>query len=154
HDGMEHLTSMHIIRPGGLADQGNYDRTLDDVAHEFFHAWNVKRLRPVEFGPWDWTRPANTESLWIAEGLTQYYGVLMMRRAGLWSDFELFNNITETIDDVENAPGNKLMSAVDASLAAPFIDGALHRQRTNLENTSVSYYTKGELNGLVLDLTL
>ena len=154
HDGMEHLTSAQIIRPGGLADPGNYARTLDNAAHEFFHAWNVKRLRPAELGPWDWTRPANTEGLWIAEGLTQYYGAMMLRRAGLWSDSELLNDIEGTIDDVENAPGNKLMSAVDASLAAPFIDGAAHRQRTNLDNTSVSYYTKGELIGVVLDLSI
>jgi predicted metalloprotease with PDZ domain len=154
HDGMEHLTSAQIIRPGGLGDPGNYARTLEDAAHEFFHAWNVKRLRPAELGPWDWTRPANTEGLWIAEGLTQYYGAMMLRRAGLWSDSELLNDIEATIGDVENAQGNKLMSAVDASLAAPFIDGATHRQRTNLDNTSVSYYTKGELIGVVLDLSI
>jgi len=154
HDGMEHLTSTQIIRPGALADPDNYKQAVSTAAHEFFHAWNVKRLRPAEFGPWEWTRPAATESLWIAEGLTQYYGVLTMRRAGLWNDAQLLDDITDTIADVENEPGSRLMSAVDASLAAPFIDGAMHRQHTNLDNTTVSYYTKGELIGLVLDLTL
>ena len=154
HDGMEHLTSTQIIRPGALADPDNYKQAVSTAAHEFFHAWNVKRLRPAELGPWEWTRPASTESLWIAEGLTQYYGVLTMRRAGLWNDAQLLDDITDTIANVENEPGNRLMSAVDASLAAPFIDGAMHRQHTNLDNTTVSYYTKGELIGLVLDLTL
>ena len=68
-DGMEHLTSTQIIEPGALTDPEIYESTLGTVAHEFFHVWNVKRLRPAEFGPWDFTRPANTRGLWIAEGL-------------------------------------------------------------------------------------
>jgi predicted metalloprotease with PDZ domain len=82
-DGMEHLTSTQIIQPGALADPGTLEETLDTAAHEFFHVWNVKRLRPIELGPWDFTRPANTRGLWIAEGITNYYGHLMQRRAGL-----------------------------------------------------------------------
>jgi len=152
YDGMEHLTSTQIIRPGGLADPGAYDGALGAASHEFFHVWNVKRLRPVELGPWDWTRPANTPSLWLAEGFTEYYGNLMMRRAGLWNDASLFEHFASSISEIENAPGSRLMSAVEASLAAPFIDAAVHRQRTNLENTSISYYTKGELIALALDL--
>src|SRR6266567_30377 len=65
-DGMEHLTSTQVILPGSLADPGVYEEALDGIAHEFFHVWNVKRLRPVELGPWDFTRPANTRGLWIA----------------------------------------------------------------------------------------
>ncbi|HXI61883.1 MAG TPA: hypothetical protein VNF70_04205, partial [Pyrinomonadaceae bacterium] len=64
-DGMEHLTSTQIIMPGALADSSEYDEALDAIAHEFFHVWNVKRLRPLELGPWDFTRPANTRGLWI-----------------------------------------------------------------------------------------
>jgi len=89
-DGMEHLTSTQIIEPGALGEDGVYGSALDTVAHEFFHVWNVKRLRPVELGPWDFTRPANTRGLWIAEGLTNYYGHLMMRRAGIWDDTRFF----------------------------------------------------------------
>jgi predicted metalloprotease with PDZ domain len=85
-DGMEHLTSTEIIEPGALAESGTYDETLGTVAHEFFHVWNVKRLRPFELGPWDFTRPVSTRGLFIAEGFTNYYGHLMLSRAGLWED--------------------------------------------------------------------
>ena len=153
-DGMEHLTSTQIIEPGALGEPGVYESALGTVAHEFFHVWNVKRLRPLEFGPWDFTRPANTRSLWIAEGLTNYYGHLMMRRAGIWDELRFLRRESETITDIENAPGSRLMSAEESSLAAPFIDRAQHSQRTNLANTAISYYPKGELLGLVLDLMI
>src|SRR5262245_47685017 len=74
-DGMEHLVSTQIIEPSVLADPSAYEGALSSAAHEFFHAWNVKRLRPIELGPWDWTKPAATRALWIAEGVTQYYGI-------------------------------------------------------------------------------
>jgi len=151
-DGMEHLTSTQIIESGALADAGVYDDTLGTVAHEFFHVWNVKRLRPVELGPWDFTRPANTRGLWVAEGFTNYYGHLMLRRAGLINDTRFIAREAQTIDGIENAPGSRLMSAEESSLSAPFMDDAPHAQLTNLENTSISYYPKGELVGMVLDL--
>jgi len=153
-DGMEHLTSTQIIQPGALSEPGVYESTLGTVAHEFFHVWNVKRLRPVEFGPWDFTRPANTRSLWIAEGLTNYYGHLNMKRAGIWDESRFLGRESETINSIENAPGSRLMSAEESSLTAPFIDRAHHIQRTNQANTSISYYPKGELLGLVLDLLI
>jgi predicted metalloprotease with PDZ domain len=153
-DGMEHLTSTQIIEPGALGEEGVYGSALDTVAHEFFHVWNVKRLRPIELGPWDFTRSISTRSLWIAEGFTNYYGHLMRRRAGLWDDTAFLRRESETITGIENAPGTQLMSAEDSSLAASFIDDAPHSQRTNLENTSISYYPKGELVGLVLDLLI
>jgi predicted metalloprotease with PDZ domain len=154
NDGMEHLTSTQIIMPGVLADASMYDEALDAIAHEFFHVWNVKRLRPLELGPWDFTRPANTRGLWIAEGITNYYGHLMQRRAGLWTDEQLWTTLVRQITEVENAPGSRLMSAEDSSLSAPFIDDAPHAQQTNLANTSISYYPKGEVLGLVLDLLI
>jgi predicted metalloprotease with PDZ domain len=153
-DGMEHLTSTQIIEPGALGDSGVYDDTLGTVAHEFFHVWNVKRLRPLELGPWDFTRPANTRGLWVAEGLTNYYGHLMPRRAGLWDDSLFLRRESNTITQIENSPGSHLMSAEESSLSAPFLDDAPHAQRTNLANTSISYYPKGELLGLVLDLLI
>lgn len=153
-DGMEHLTSTQIIMPGTLAEASTYDETLDAIAHEFFHVWNVKRLRPIELGPWDFTRPANTRGLWIAEGITNYYGHLMQRRAGLWDDARLLQTLNQQITDVENAPGSRLMSAEDSSLSAPFIDDAPHAQQTNLANSAISYYPKGEVLGLVLDLLI
>ena len=153
-DGMEHLTSTQIIQPGALGDADTYGETLDAIAHEFFHVWNVKRLRPIGLGPWDFTRPANTRGLWIAEGITNYYGHLMQRRAGIWDDKKLFSALSDQITEVENSPGSKLMSAEEASLVAPFIDDAPHAQQTNLANTSISYYPKGETIGIVLDLLI
>jgi predicted metalloprotease with PDZ domain len=153
-DGMEHLTSTQIIEPGALAEPGVFNDTLDAVSHEFFHVWNVKRLRPFELGPWDFTRPANTRGLWVAEGFTNYYGRLMLRRAGLVDDKKFLSREAQTIRGIENAPGSKLMNAEESSLSAPFIDDAPHAQQTNLENTAISYYPKGELIGLVMDLLL
>ena len=153
-DGMEHLTSTQIIMPGSLADPGAEEDTIDAIAHEFFHVWNVKRLRPIELGPWDFTRPANTRGLWIAEGITNYYGHLMQRRAGLWNDAKFWSTLSDQITEVENSPGSRLMSAEESSLSAPFIDDAPHAQQTNLANTSISYYPKGEVIGLTLDLLI
>lgn len=153
-DGMEHLTSTQIILPGELTDPEQYEGALTTAAHEFFHVWNVKRLRPIELGPWDFTRPLNTRGLWIAEGITNYYGHLMMRRASLWNDARLLKTLADQITDVDNSPGSKLMSAEESSLAAPFIDDTPHAQETNLANTSISYYPKGEIIGIVLDLLI
>src|SRR5262245_37295294 len=153
-DGMEHLTSTQIIESGALADPGMYDDTLGTVAHEFFHVWNVKRLRPVGLGPWDFTKPANTRGLWVAEGFTNYYGHLMLRRAGLWDDAKFLRREGQTVAGIEGAQGSQLMSAVESSLSAPFLDDAPHVQQTNLGNTAISYYPKGELIGMVLDLLL
>ena len=153
-DGMEHLTSTQIIEPGALSEEGVYESALGTVAHEFFHVWNVKRLRPLELGPWDFTRPANTRGLWVAEGFTNYYGHLMMRRAGIWNDAQFLSRQAQTIDRIENAPGSRLMSAEESSLSASFLDDAPHAQLTNLGNTSISYYPKGELIGMVLDLLI
>lgn len=153
-DGMEHLTSTQIIVPGELADATQYEEALATASHEFFHVWNVKRLRPIELGPWDFTRPVNTRGLWIAEGITNYYGHLMMRRASLWNDAKLLKTLADQIGEVDNSPGSKLMSAEESSLAAPFIDDAAHAQETNLANTAISYYPKGEIIGAVLDLLI
>ncbi|HJU54044.1 MAG TPA: PDZ domain-containing protein [Pyrinomonadaceae bacterium] len=153
-DGMEHLDSTNMIVAGTLADRETYGLTLELASHEFFHVWNVKRLRPVELGPWDFTRPLSTRGLWVAEGVTEYYGELMMRRAGLWTDAQLWQRLSEVIQGVENSQGSRLMSAEDSSLLAPFLDGDPEAQRTNLANTSVSYYFKGEVLALALDLLI
>jgi predicted metalloprotease with PDZ domain len=153
-DGMEHLTSTQIIQPGALAEADAYEGAIDTAAHEFFHVWNVKRMRPVELGPWDFTRPLATRSMWIAEGLTNYYGHMMLHRAGLWTEEEILARLGDTIGGIENAPGSKWMSPEESSLSAPLIDGALSAQRVDLANTAVSYYPKGETIGIVLDLLI
>src|SRR5204862_2697110 len=105
---------------------------------------------------WDWTKPAATRGLWIGEGFTQYYGVEMYHRAGLDSEGSdgFLSSLSQTISTIENAPANRLMSAEASSMAAPFIDGAQQKQRTNLSNTSLSYYLKGELIALNLELLI
>ena len=153
-DGMEHLVSTNIIEPGALGEANTYEDALEAVAHEFFHVWNVKRLRPLELGPWDFTRPVATRGLWVAEGFTEYYGELMLRRAGLWTDERLLKRLGDVISGVENSPGSRLMSAEESSLVAPFLDGAQHVQRTNFASTSVNYYFKGEVLALTLDLLI
>lgn len=153
-DGMEHLTSTQIIQRRRLSEPGGYEGVLDTAAHEFFHVWNVKRLRPAELGPWDFTKPVSTRGLFIAEGFTNYYGHLMQRRAGLWPDETLWQTLAGEINTVESAPGSRLMSAEESSLVAPFLDAACHVQRTDLAQTSLSYYDKGETIALVLDLLL
>ena len=151
-DGMEHLTSTQIIEPGALGEPGVYEEALGTVSHEFFHVWNVKRLRPEELGPWDFTRPLRTRGLWVAEGFTNYYGHLMLRRAGIWNDKTFLSREAQTISRIESAQGSRLMSAEESSLSAPFLDDAPHAQLTNLNNTAISYYPKGELVGMVMDL--
>jgi predicted metalloprotease with PDZ domain len=151
-DGMEHLNSTQIIEPGALAEPGIYEACLGTVSHEFFHVWNVKRLRPRELGPWDFTRPLSTRGLWVAEGFTTYYGHLMLRRSGIWDAAQFLKQQANTIERIESAPGSRLMSAEESSLSAPFVDDAPHAQLTNLQNTSISYYPKGQLIGLVMDL--
>src|SRR5215217_2091746 len=151
-DGMEHLTSTQIIQPGALGEPGVYERALGTVSHEFFHVWNVKRLRPLELGPWDFSRPLATRGLWVAEGFTNYYGHLMLRRAGLWDDRQFLKTEADTIERIESAPGSRLMSAEESSLSAPFMDDAPHAQSTNLPNTSLTYHPKGELIGIVKTL--
>jgi predicted metalloprotease with PDZ domain len=153
-DGMEHLNSTQIVETGALADPGMLDAAIGTAAHEFFHNWNVKRLRPVGLGPWDFTKPVVTRGLWIAEGFTNYYGKLSEERAGVWTSERLLNSYSRTITGVENAPGNKLTSAVESSILAPFLDRASNDQRTNLQNTSTDYYAKGETLALVLDLLI
>jgi predicted metalloprotease with PDZ domain len=153
-DGMEHLNSTQIVSTGPLASPNVFEGAVSTAAHEFFHVWNVKRLRPVGLGPWDFTRPVVTRGLWIAEGFTNYYGALHEHRAGVVDEARLLEGFSATVNDVENAPGTRLMSAEESSLSAPFLDRGTHEQRTNLENTAISYYPKGETLGLALDLLI
>jgi predicted metalloprotease with PDZ domain len=139
-DGMEHLDSTQIVETAALASGNTLDEAVGTASHEFFHVWNVKRLRPAGLGPWDFTRPVVTRGLWIAEGFTNYFGKLAQRRAGLWDDEQLLRAYAGAIGGIENAPGSRLTSAVEASLLAPFIDRASHDQRTNIQNTLISYY--------------
>jgi len=154
-DGMEHLNSTQIIR---VTDQPNvaetYNELLGVTSHEFFHLWNVKRIRPKELGPWDYSREVYTTLLWVSEGITSYYGNLCLARSGVWTKEQYYLALSEEIAALQNRPGRRLMSAAQSSwdtwlfLAAPSV------QVTNLDNTTISYYNKGELLGLLLDLEI
>ena len=150
-DGMEHLNSTQIVETGKTGRPRDIFGAISTASHEFFHVWNVKRLRPAGLGPWDFTRPVVTRGLWIAEGFTNYYGTMHEHRAGLLEEDEVYENFSGTITRVENSPGNRLMSAEESSVTAPFIDRSTHDQQTNLANSSISYYPKGETLGLALD---
>ena len=124
---------------------------LDLVSHEFFHTWNVKRLRPLELGPFDYENENYTTSLWFAEGVTTYYGPLMVRRAGLISDEALLADLSRTISLVQTTPG-RLLQPLSASSFDTWIK--LYRPHENSANVNISYYTKGCLVAWLLDVRL
>src|SRR4029077_1743105 len=109
-DGMEHLNSTQIIVRGELDDAGITD-ALENSAHEFFHVWNVKRLRPAALGPFDYTREDYTSSLWFAEGITTYYEYVNLMRSGVWTQQEFLHRLAGEIRILETEPGRALMSA-------------------------------------------
>jgi predicted metalloprotease with PDZ domain len=152
-DGMEHLNSTQIIVSQLLGDDG-IDEALTDAAHEFFHAWNVKRLRPAALGPFDYTKEDYTSSLWFAEGVTSYYSYVALRRAGIWSEADFRKRLNSEIQTLESEPGRKLMSAESSSFHAWFYDRSPQMQETNFANTTISYYNKGALLGALLDVEI
>jgi predicted metalloprotease with PDZ domain len=153
-DGMEHLNSTQIAVTGALRDEAALDDALGTAAHEFFHLWNVKRIRPIELGPWDYAREVHTRSLWIAEGITNYYGNLFMARAGIWTPERYYRHLDEFVGVQESRPGKTLMSLEQSSWDTWFFIGAPSAQQTNLQNVTINYYVKGELVGLLLDLEI
>ncbi|MGH7701497.1 MAG: M61 family metallopeptidase [Gemmatimonadales bacterium] len=156
NDGMEHLTSTQISIPVSLAEMpdSEYLGELSRFGHEFFHTWNMKRLRARELGPWDYTRENPTTTLWIGEGITNYYGVRSVFRAGLWDEPRYLARVAQAVSDLQSRPGRLLMSVEQSSFNAWFLDGVTLRQKTNLRNTTISYYNKGELLGWLLDLEI
>ncbi len=157
-DGMEHTTSTHISQPVSLvaaaADSEAFMGRVEVFAHEFFHTWNMKRLRAVELGPWDYTRENPTRTLWIGEGITNYYGARTLLRAGALDSAHYLARVARAVGVLQGLPGRKLMSAEQSSYNAWFFDAVPLRQQTNLRNTTISYYNKGELLGWLLDLDI
>jgi predicted metalloprotease with PDZ domain len=152
-DGMEHLNSSLIIIQGELSGTGLAE-ALETAAHEFFHLWNVKRLRPAGLGPFDYTREQYTRSLWFAEGVTAYYAYLHLLRSGVWSRQQFLEHLAEEIRGLELEPGRLLMSAESSSFHAWFYDRSPQMQETNFANTTISYYNKGAVLGMLLDLEI
>ncbi|MEH3158607.1 MAG: PDZ domain-containing protein [Sphingomonas taxi] len=150
-DGMEHRNSTIITDKRGLraADFAQ----INTLSHEFFHSWNVERLRPAELEPFDFTRANPTPSLWFAEGFTQYYGPLMIRRAGQSSVDAFLANLGGTLNYVVNGAGRRYGGPEEMSLRAPFVDAAKAIDQTN-PNIFISYYPYGAVVALALDLQL
>jgi predicted metalloprotease with PDZ domain len=151
-DGMEHLNSTQIIVRSDL--ETGIDEAIADAAHEFFHTWNVKRLRPEGLGPFDYTQEDYTPSLWFAEGLTQYYSYVTLLRAGIWDRATFLQHLAGEIKELETEPGRQLMSAESASFHAWYFDRAPQLQETNFANSTISYYNKGAVLGMLLDLEI
>jgi predicted metalloprotease with PDZ domain len=124
------------------------------VAHEFFHAWNVERIRPRTLEPFDFERANLSGELWLAEGFTQYYEPLVLQRAGLADLPATVQALTEFVEAVVLGPGRAVRSAEDMSRMAAFTDGDRPSDRTNWSNTFISYYQFGGAIALALDLTL
>jgi predicted metalloprotease with PDZ domain len=153
-DGMEHLYSTEIIDRRPWADSLAVLPGIGTAAHEYFHVWNVKRVRPAALGPFDYTREQYQPSLWVAEGWTQYYGQAALHRAGITDLNEFYRSMGGIVQANLTAPGRKEVSARMASFHAPFWDGAPQVQPTNGNETFFSYYTKGSGLALYLDLYL
>ena len=147
--GLEHKNACTLMssRWKSRTREGYLD-WLGLVSHEFFHAWNGKRLRPVELGPFDYEREVYTRGLWMVEGITSYYGDLMVRRAGFSTRKEYLKALGKTIEGVQTTPG-RLVQSLDESSFDAWIK--LYRRDENTGNSGVSYYTKGEVVAFLLD---
>jgi predicted metalloprotease with PDZ domain len=128
-----------------------YTTLLGLISHEYFHTWSVKRLRPADFVPYDYTQENYTELLWFFEGFTSYYDDLLLRRARRIDTANYLKLLTKTINQVQQTPGRLVQSVARASFDAWV---KYYRQDENTANATVSYYTKGSLVALCLDLTL
>jgi predicted metalloprotease with PDZ domain len=167
--GLEHLNSTALgyprfgfrIRSGDRATSAapnptetferDYRGFLGLVSHEFFHLWNVKRIRPDVLGPFDYTQENYTKVLWVAEGITDYYADLVLRRAGLISEGDFLSATARSMQNLQNTPGRLEQSAEESSFDAWV---KYYRQDENSVNSQVSYYDKGALLGLLLDLEI
>ncbi|GAB3324662.1 PDZ domain-containing protein [Hymenobacter humi] len=150
--GLEHLnsTTLEVGRTTYNTEAG-YKSFLNLAAHEYFHLWNVKRIRPVALGPFNYDQENYTHMLWVSEGITSYYAALINERAGYSSRDEYLNKLGESIAGVENTPGNKVQSAAESSFDAWIKQ---YRPNENSRNSQIDYYSKGEVIGAVLDLNI
>ena len=158
YGGLEHRNCTALIasrrdlpRLGESRQTDGYITLLGLVSHEYFHTWNVKRLRPAEFTHYDYGAENYTQLLWFFEGFTSYYDDLLLRRAGLIDDPAYLKLLNKTINQVLQTPGREVQSAAQASFDAWV---KYYRQDENTANATVSYYTKGSLVALCFDLLL
>ena len=137
--------------PFAAQSERDYQGFLGLVAHEFFHLWNVKRIRPDALGPFDYTKENYTKLLWVAEGITDYYADIALRRAGLVSDKDYLATQARAMQSLQETPGRLVQSAEESSFDSWI---KFYRQDENSLNSQVSYYDKGALLGLLLDLEI
>jgi predicted metalloprotease with PDZ domain len=147
--GLEHRNSSVLMTTRwATRTRKAYVSWLELASHEFFHLWNVKRLRPIELGPFDYERENTTRSLWIVEGITDYFGELAVHRAGLSTREEYLEALSNQIEALQTTPG-RLVQPVDLASFDAWIK--YYRPDENSANVSVSYYTKGAVLGFLLD---
>ncbi len=150
--GIEHLNSMAVAFNGaGLGDPAAYTGWLCFVAHEYFHHYNVKRIRPIALGPFDYDRENYTRMLWVSEGFTVYYEYLVCNRAGLLPRDKALEMLGGTIARYENVPGRLFQSATESSFDTWI---QFFNRGENSANTTISYYDKGAALGMMLDLEI
>ena len=151
--GIEHLNNTTFgFNGANLNKRENYIRTLHFLAHEYFHHYNVKRIRPIELGPFDYDKGSRTKMLWISEGLSVYYEYLIVKRADISTDAELFNSFRENMIAFENKSG-KLYQTLEQASNETWSDGPFGRTGDEIDKT-ISYYDKGPAVGLVFDLKI
>jgi predicted metalloprotease with PDZ domain len=153
-DGMEHRNSTVVAAPMALRTSADVARVLGTVSHEFFHVWNVERIRPKSLEPFDFEEANMSGELWLAEGFTSYYDDLTLHRAGLVPFDRALAGFGGLIGTALNGPGRRFRSVVEMSRWAPFADAARSVDQTNESYTFISYYTWGAAIGLALDLEL
>jgi predicted metalloprotease with PDZ domain len=147
--GLEHRNSVAMMASRwATRTHDSYIGWLGLVSHEYFHLWNVKRLRPVELGPFDYEHEVYTRGLWIAEGVTDYYGDLLLRRAGITTEAEYLSQLSGAIRSLQTTPGRLVQPVELASFDAWIKE---YRRDENSPNASISYYTKGAVVGFLLD---
>lgn len=152
-DGMEHRNSTILTSQRSLEGEEAL-QNLYTLSHEFFHSWNVERIRPATLEPFNFMEANVSGALWFAEGFTSYYDDLTIRRAGIISDQKYAEDWAGTLNYVLNSPGNQYYSPVEMSMQAPFVDAATSVDAQNKSNTFISYYSWGAVLGLGLDLKL
>ncbi|WP_345116205.1 M61 family metallopeptidase [Hymenobacter algoricola] len=150
--GLEHLFSTTLsVSRNAYSSEAGWKGFLGLVAHEYFHLWNVKRIRPVALGPFNYDQENYTRMLWVSEGGTEYFSNLIVQRAGFLTPDAYLADLSNSIGRVENTPGNKQQSAAESSFDAWI---KYYRPNENSANTGISYYDKGEVIGAVLDLMI
>lgn len=152
-DGMEHRNSTVVTSTRSLAD-GGMERNIGTISHEFFHSWNVERIRPKTLEPFNFEAANMSGELWFAEGFTSYYTGLILCRAGLSSPKEYVEGLAGTFNYVWNSPARQFFNVIEMSQQAPFVDAATSVDPVNRENTFISYYSYGSVLGLALDMSL